>query len=77
MKLGGRHFTSHIQPGQFIRTGDLLITFDLNALEAEGIDRSVIVIVTNCERYGEVRPVKAGGHIACRDAFLTFTAAAV
>ncbi|KTS29352.1 beta-glucoside-specific PTS transporter subunit IIABC [Pantoea stewartii] len=77
VKLGGRHFTSHIQPGQFIRTGDLLITFDLNALEAEGIDPSVIVIVTNCERYGEVRPVKAGGHIACRDAFLTLTTAAV
>lgn len=77
VKLGGRHFTSHIQPGQFIGTGDLLVTFDLAALQAEGIDPSVIVIVTNSERYGAIHPVKATGNIACRDAFLTLTAAAV
>ncbi|MGP2412971.1 beta-glucoside-specific PTS transporter subunit IIABC [Pantoea ananatis] len=77
VKLGGRHFTSHIQPGQWISTGDLLVTFDLAALQAANIDPSVIVIVTNSERYDEIRPVKATGHIASREAFLTLTAAAV
>lgn len=77
VKLGGRHFTSHIQPGQFISTGDLLVTFDLAALQAEGIDPSVIVVVTNSERYSAINPVKTTGNIASRDAFLTLTATAV
>lgn len=74
VKLGGRHFTSHITAGTFIEVGDLLVTFDLEALQAEGIDPCVILVVTNSERYGDISPVKADGDIASRDAFLTLTA---
>ncbi|QKN81897.1 beta-glucoside-specific PTS transporter subunit IIABC [Scandinavium goeteborgense] len=74
VKLGGRHFTSHITAGKFIEVGDLLVTFDLDALQAEGIDPCVILVVTNSERYGDISPVKADGEIASRDAFLTLTA---
>jgi beta-glucoside PTS system EIICBA component len=74
--LGGRHFTSHIAAGQFVEVGDLLVTFDLDALHAEGIDPSVIVVVTNSERYGDISPVKANGDVASRDEFLTLTASA-
>lgn len=76
VKLGGRHFTSHIGAGQFVEVGDLLVTFDLAALQAEGIDPSVILVVTNSERYGDISPVKANGDVASRDAFLTLTATA-
>ncbi len=76
VKLGGRHFTSHIEAGQFIEVGDLLVTFDLDALRAEGIDPSVILVVTNSERYGDISPVKANGDVASRDEFLTLTASA-
>lgn len=74
VKLGGRHFTSHITAGKFIEVGDLLVTFDLEALQDEGIDPCVILVVTNSERYGDISPVKADGDIASRDAFLTLTA---
>ncbi|GJL36953.1 PTS beta-glucoside transporter subunit IIA [Enterobacter hormaechei] len=76
VKLGGRHFSSHIEAGQFIEVGDLLVTFDLDALQAEGIDPSVILVVTNSERYGDISPVKANGDVASRDEFLTLTASA-
>ncbi len=76
VKLGGKHFTSHITAGQFIEVGDLLVTFDLDALQAAGIDPSVILVVTNSERYGDISPVKPNGEIASRDAFLTLTATA-
>ncbi|MGK9172202.1 beta-glucoside-specific PTS transporter subunit IIABC [Yokenella regensburgei] len=76
VKLGGRHFTSHIEAGQFVEAGELLITFDLDALKAEGIDPSVILVVTNSERYGDISPVKAKGDVASRDEFLTLTASA-
>ncbi len=76
VKLGGRHFTSHIEAGQFIEVGDLLVTFDLDALRAEGIDPSVILVVTNSECYGDISPVKANGDVASREEFLTLTASA-
>jgi PTS system beta-glucosides-specific IIC component len=76
VKLGGKHFTSHITAGQFVEVGDLLVTFDLDALQAAGIDPSVILVVTNSERYGDISPVKSNGEIASRDAFLTLTATA-
>ncbi|XWJ90717.1 beta-glucoside-specific PTS transporter subunit IIABC [Phytobacter ursingii] len=76
VKLGGRHFTRHIKAGQFVEVGDLLVTFDLDALQAEGIDPSVILVVTNSERYGDISPVKANGGVASRDEFLTLTASA-
>jgi PTS system beta-glucosides-specific IIC component len=76
VKLGGKHFTSHITAGQFVEVGDLLVTFDLDALQAAGIDPSVILVVTNSERYGDISPVKSNGEIASCDAFLTLTATA-
>ncbi len=76
VKLGGRHFTSHTTAGQIVEVGDLLVSFDLAALKAEGIDPSVIVVVTNSEQYGDISPVKANGDVASRDAFLTLTATA-
>ncbi|WP_312688373.1 beta-glucoside-specific PTS transporter subunit IIABC [Kosakonia sp.] len=76
VKLGGRHFTRHITVGQVVEVGDLLVSFDLAALKAEGIDPSVIVVVTNSEQYGDISPVKANGDVASRDEFLTLTATA-
>lgn len=76
VKLGGKYFTSHITAGQIVEVGDLLVSFDLAALHAEGIDPSVIVVVTNSEQYGDISPVKANGDVASRDVFLTLTAQA-
>ncbi|KAA8998216.1 PTS beta-glucoside transporter subunit EIIBCA [Affinibrenneria salicis] len=75
VKLGGRHFTRHIQPGQMVEVGDPLVSFDLPALLAENIDPSVIVVVTNTECYGEVSSL-IEGDVHSREAFLKLTAAA-
>lgn len=74
VKLGGRHFTSHITAGQNVEIGDLLVSFDLAALQAEGIDTSVILVVTNSEHYGAIEPAKAHGDVTSREAFLTLNA---
>ncbi|KGU00005.1 beta-glucoside-specific PTS transporter subunit IIABC [Dickeya fangzhongdai] len=75
VKLGGRHFIRHAQPGQIVEVGEPLVSFDLPALLAEGIDPSVIVIVTNTECYGEVSPL-LNGDVHSRDALMKLTAAA-
>ncbi|QYM93708.1 beta-glucoside-specific PTS transporter subunit IIABC [Dickeya zeae] len=75
VKLGGRHFIRHAQPGQIVEVGEPLVSFDLSALLAEGIDPSVIMIVTNTECYGDVSPL-LNGDVHSRDALMKLTAAA-
>jgi len=58
-----------------VEVGEPLVSFDLPALLAEGIDPSVIVIVTNTECYGEVSPL-LNGDVHSRDALMKLTAAA-
>ncbi|MEE3661190.1 beta-glucoside-specific PTS transporter subunit IIABC [Brenneria sp. g21c3] len=75
VKLGGRHFACHVQPGQVVEVGDPLVSFDLPALLAEQIDPSVIVVVTNTECYGAVSSL-IEGDVHSRQAFLKLTALA-
>ena len=37
-----------------MRVGEPLISFDLDALQADNIDPSIIIIVTNTERYNDI-----------------------
>ena len=76
VKLNGRHFTRLVEDGQTVNIGDPLIAFDLDALRQEAIDPSVIVVVTNSDRYSEIRETAADS-VETRDAFLKLTALAV
>ena len=69
VKLKGLHFTRLIEDGQEINIGDPLIRFDLEALIADGIDPSVILIVTNTERYGDIS-LLANGDVKSREEFM-------
>lgn len=73
VKLNGRHFTHHVEDGQPVAVGDPLISFDLDALLAENIDPSVIVIVTNTENYSDISLVKQE-NISEREPFLQLSA---
>jgi PTS system beta-glucosides-specific IIC component len=54
VKLKGQHFTVHVQEGDKISHGQLLIEFDLDAIRAAGYDTTTPVIVTNSADYLEV-----------------------
>lgn len=51
VKLAGRGFTVHCEEGSRVRAGDLLITFDIAAIKAEGYDTTTPVIVLNADKY--------------------------
>ena len=55
-KLDGKHFVSHIKDNDDIKVGDLLLEFDLAAIEAEGFDSIVPIIITNSETFLDVLP---------------------
>ena len=53
VKLNGRYFSSNIEDGDTITVGQPLVEFELESLEREGIDTSVIMVVTNTSDYQE------------------------
>ncbi|EOY3852029.1 glucose PTS transporter subunit IIA, partial [Klebsiella pneumoniae] len=76
VKLNGKGFTRHVDDEQLVRVGEPLISFDLDALQADNIDPSIIIIVTNTERYNDISLISQT-KVEPREAFLKLTAAAV
>ncbi len=53
-KLNGKHFTIHVEEGQQIKKGDLLLEADLEQIKAAGYDTITPVIVCNTEEFAEI-----------------------
>lgn len=54
VELGGKYFEAHVEMGQRVRQGDLLITFDMEAIRAEGYLCTTPMIVCNTDDYESV-----------------------
>ena len=72
VNLDGKHYTGHVEDGQRVKAGELLLEFDIAAIEAEGYKTITPVIVTNSDDYADVERA-AGAVTACRDTLLTLT----
>ncbi|WP_455811320.1 beta-glucoside-specific PTS transporter subunit IIABC [Pseudomonas graminis] len=51
IKMDGRGFSPKVKENQSVKSGDLLVEFDLEAIIAAGFDPVVVMVVTNSERY--------------------------
>ena len=60
VKLGGKHFTCHIEDGQQVKKGHLLLEFDIDAIKAEGYEIVTPVIITNSDEFTEITTEVAG-----------------
>ena len=63
VRLDGKHFTAHVNQGDTVTKGQLLISFDKDAIEAEGYKTETPVIITNTDDYLDV-VVTADGSVA-------------
>ncbi len=54
--LKGKHFTVHCKNGDKVRKGDLLIEFDLDAIQAAGFNTITPVLVCNSDDFGTFKP---------------------
>ncbi len=54
VKLKGEHFVVHVQEGQQIKAGDVLLEFDTAAIAAKGYDLTTPIIVTNSDDFADV-----------------------
>ena len=63
VSLNGKHFAAHVKEGDKVKRGQLLLSFEREALLAEGFDLATPVVVSNGSDFtmekaqgGEVRP---------------------
>lgn len=54
VELEGKYFTAHVEDGDIVKAGDLLMEFDKQAIEAAGYETVVPVIVTNTGNYLDI-----------------------
>ena len=73
VKLDGRHFTAHVKAGDKITPGDLLLTFDRQAILDAGFDLVTPVIVSNSEDYTAVQNVARGHAVQSGRPLLTLS----
>lgn len=60
VKLGGEHFTAHVAANQTVKKGDLLLEFDMEAIQAGGYEVVTPIIISNTDDYAEVAVVTDG-----------------
>lgn len=54
VKLNGKHYTPHCTEGQEVKAGDLLMEFNMKAIQAEGYQTITPIVVTNSDDYSDI-----------------------
>lgn len=69
VELGGKFYTSHVTEGDRVRSGQVMLTFDMEKIKEAGYDVTTPMIVTNSDDYQEIRILKTG-NVTKQDAVL-------
>lgn len=67
VNLKGEHFTSHVEVGQKVKTGDLLLEFDVEKIAEAGYDTTSPVLVCNPDTFAGFENIKFGAVEAGED----------
>ena len=54
VNLKGKYFTAHVQAGDKVKKGDLLLEFDAGGIRHEGYDTTTPVVVANADEFGKI-----------------------
>ena len=76
VELNGKHFTVHVQEGQLVKQGQLLLEFDGDAIQAAGYPLTTPVLVTNSDEMDVRYLLHHGDHAATEKALLEVNAQA-
>ena len=60
VKLGGKYFEAHVAPEAMVKKGDLLVSFDMDAIKAEGYPLTTPMIICNTDDYAAVETLVSG-----------------
>ena len=60
VSMNGEGFEAKVSQGDRVKAGDVIGTFDSEAIAANGLDDTTMVIITNTMDYSEVTPIATG-----------------
>ena len=60
VRLNGQYFETHVKEGDSVKKGDLLVSFDMDAIKKAGYMCTTPMIVTNTDDYKSVKPLATG-----------------
>lgn len=52
--LNGAPFTAHVEAGQEVKAGDLMLEFDIEAIKAAGLDTITPMVICNTDEYKSI-----------------------
>ncbi|WP_340400153.1 beta-glucoside-specific PTS transporter subunit IIABC [Paenibacillus sp. FSL H8-0079] len=70
VSLKGKYFNAHIEQGQTIKAGDLLVEFDPEGITSAGYNTITSIVVTNLQQYGDVLTTATSGPIRESEALM-------
>jgi PTS system beta-glucosides-specific IIC component len=60
VKLEGKYFTAHVNMGDRIHVGQLLVEFEIDKIKEAGYEIVTPVVITNVDQYKEINKIAAG-----------------
>lgn len=63
VKLNGQGFKAHVQGGDSVKKGDLLIEFDIDFIKEKGLSVTTPMVITNADNYVDFIP-STGNHLS-------------
>lgn len=54
VSLKGEPFTTHVEAGQAVKAGDLMLEFDIDAIKAAGLETITPLVICNTPDYKEI-----------------------
>ncbi|PWW33669.1 MULTISPECIES: beta-glucoside-specific PTS transporter subunit IIABC [Paenibacillus] len=70
VSLKGKYFNAHIEQGQSIKAGDLLVEFDPEGITSAGYNTITSIVVTNMQQYGDVLTTTSSGPVRESEALI-------
>ncbi|NUF27224.1 beta-glucoside-specific PTS transporter subunit IIABC [Gilliamella sp. ESL0254] len=74
VKLDGQHFQAHIEAGSKVKKGDLLVSFDIDAIKQAGFEVTTPIIITNTDNYQDIECIFKQDITKNGDALLSLSA---
>ncbi|HAZ1244832.1 TPA: PTS transporter subunit EIIC [Enterococcus faecium] len=72
VQLEGKYFEAYVKNGDKVKAGDLLITFDIDAIQKAGYEITTPIIISNSNQYTEIEATTRP-EIVLGDGLLTIT----
>lgn len=57
VNLEGKHYTVYVKEGDTVKTGDLLVTFDMEQIKKAGYELTTPIVITNSDDYKEIKTI--------------------